>query len=404
MDAVDRLNQLATRLARVTPVLLNEDEDWDPFYDVLDDVLALDDPDDEMFVIGSVVDHFREHHPGVAQDLVAALLHEFEIESEYHARLTQDGLERGCLLFAIPFVTATGDAVPSVFRRAEDVRVLEDILREAQVLSEVAEFQLVPRVFSLDELYGRTFGEYFRMTRHWGDQLLDDGELDSAGPTCLSTISPGAKALPRANNPFVELHFLVGVLAVRKSDLPDVFPAVTMQEGDEDKEDSAQSEAEWMEEPSDPFEADPEVGVLPDGTDWEEAFCEELMVALELMQPPLAALMPSGFHEDMSSGLELEREVGLQHQFSVAMNNNGLQPEEVLAEQVPARDESGVSHGWLVHLVDASSSEVLEELGWPQFGHEAEEDCATALAMALQGAKVAPDEQFGHMSAPRTLH
>lgn len=403
MDAADRLNQLATRLARVTPLLLNEDEDWDPFYDVLDDVLALGDPDDEMFVIGSVVDHFRERYPQVAQDMVAALLHEFEIESEYHARLTQDGLERGCLLFAIPFVTATGDDVPSQFRRPEDVRVLEDILRESQVLSEVAEFQLVPRVFGLDELYGRTFGEYFSLTRYWGDQLLDEGELDSTGPECLRTDSPGAKTLPRANNPFVELHFLVGVLSVRKSDLPDVFPVVALK-GPEDKEEQSEGASEWMDEPTDPFDGDPEVGMLPDGTDWEEAFCEELMVALGLMQAPLAALMPSGFHEDMSSGLELEREVGLQQQFATALHGHGLEPGDAYAEQVPARDESGLSHGWLVHLVEASSADVLEELGWPQFGHEDEEGCAVALAMALQGAGVAPDEQFGQMSAPRTLH
>lgn len=375
------LERLAVRLAKAAPLLLNKDGDWDPFYDVLDEVLALTDPDDESFVINTVLDHFREHHPDRATNIVATLLAEFEVESEYHARSTQDGLERGCVLFAIPFVCAAGEAVPAVFRRTSDVRTLEGILREAQVVGDVAEFRLVPRVFSLHELYGRSFGEYFRMVRYWGDQLLDEGELDGAGPEHLAVASTSAKTLPQANNPFVQLHFLVGVLAARKGDLSDAFPAPVLRTSEAtDDEPSA-----LPDEPADPFKGEPEVGEMEGGEDWEVAFCDELMLALELMRAPLAALMPSGLHEDMSAGVELEREVGLQHQFRLCLENGGLDSSAVSVEQAPVRELGGSPQGWLVSLYEAGSSELLEEVEWPLLAHEAPADCSMALRMALDG-------------------
>ena len=58
MDDYADLKSLAVRMARATPLLLREDNDWGPFYEVLDDLLELT-PEDEMFVVQSVAEYFR---------------------------------------------------------------------------------------------------------------------------------------------------------------------------------------------------------------------------------------------------------------------------------------------------------------------------------------------------------
>lgn len=303
------------------------------------------------------------------------LIEEFEIEAVLQNLPNAAGRERSCLLFAIPVVIPESDIV-NTHADHEMLAEVHEVLQEADVIDQSADFGLVTRLFSYSELFSRSFGELRRLNRYLAEQVLrgesvlmlphDDFEI--------SQVLDGASATPG-----VDLFFIVGMAVTRPGDLENIFPQlsndVDESGGGFEKEKGFQVTDDGVAVAYDIGES----GMTNDGKPWENAFCQAFDDAWGAIEGALTVLPPDGLAEDLRRGLELAREVGLCQMFE----RNFEDPASQRWSRLSFLQESEGEVWFDVHCLSAPTVEPMETMRWPVLNHETEEDSLQKLLDSL---------------------
>lgn len=374
------LVDFAQRLAHLSQLMSNNAataEEADHFHALLDEVLDLSaEAESEVTstAMGILVDIGDT-------DSAAWLADELDIEMEMQHLPNEAGVDRACVMFALPVVTAAGE---SLQRWAIDQSVVGDIvlmLQEADVVDSSAQLGLVPRLFSYTELLALSYGQLRRMHRQMAHQVLSGETVVIPQAEFLADIPlDGEQTAPE-----VQLFFLLGVAATSNNDLPDIFPALPSEQDPEEAE--AQNgiglddEGEMAQ-----IELTPP-GLTEDGREWEKAFCDLFDEAFGLAQGALTVLPPDGLGEDLRRGLEVARECGLLEMMEQA--TEGL-PEDALVEaQLGAlleNEEGPYLHVYCVLPNDSGQAQLLGHSVWHVLRHESEEEAVNKLLTCLEDA------------------
>lgn len=343
------------------------------FERVLQRVLSLSDPH-ESDVISMALEALLQQDDEHAMDW---LLEEIEIESELqYIQMGKTGKERACLLFAIPVVMPASTAAPVTLPYSTHFETLHTILTDANVIGEDARFRLIPRLFTHEELRGRPFGDFMRLTRELGRQLLERGATDVQVDDTI--FPPPVIALPPdASTPYVDLRYLIGILVTTHEGLETAFPAF-----DDDTYGSAGDS--------------PDAGTtsLQDEVIWQSEFAEVLEAWSGRMLGVLNVAPPVGFHEDLRFGLELAREFNCRLHFQSVLDGAGLGVDDVAIAEVPFSSDGQDVCGITLALLNAGDEE-LDTAVWPALAHEELDDAVDKLHDLLtQMGFAAADELF----------
>jgi hypothetical protein len=348
---------------------------WDAFTEALDRTLSRGDPD-EFQVLSAATHALAARHDDEARDW---LIHEVEMESELqYLPDPKTGRNKACVLFALPIAAPADMALPNSLYANKAFDVLHNILEDAKVLDGQAHFRLLPRLLTAQQLRGRSKSEIRALTRSLGTQLLADRNgvlaledgVFTAEPPMLEDLSVYE---------FAHLRYLVGVAVTEDEFLNDLFPELQPPDADTPQEDKPGAAGAR------------EAGWLPDGSWWNQPFCEKLAECLLQVHPDFSVCAPQGFHDDLRIGLELLREQDARLQCALAMDAHSLVEDDVVVEEWPLVTPDGQVVGLGVYLVDAQDTDrVYAAISWPACHHEALDDAIEQLHAMLNTLDLVP--------------
>jgi hypothetical protein len=343
------LHQDAVALAKDARVLCRSPKNAvaaEAFEKLLQRVLERGDPY-ESDVIAEAIDRLYEQDDDEAAEW---LMEEFEIESELqYIVMGKGGAEKAALLFAIPVILPAFAGDAPIIPHSEHFEELHDILDEASVIDSCAQFRLLPKLFRMDELRNRPYGDFMKLARELGCQVLTPRNRDIQAD---DTVFPPntAPVSDTWTGPYAQLRFLVGVAVTTHEGLETVFPP--LDEGGGESEDDTEGASEE-----------------PEGVPWREPFIEALNAWTGSMLGALDVAAPVGLHEDMRFGMELHREFNCKMLLEAGMANAGLTLEEAAISEVPFSEDGNMVVGITVTLLDPDDND-LEEMLWEVLPHE----------------------------------
>lgn len=325
------------------------------------------------------------------------LLDELELDAQLQDLVDDQGQTWSCLLFALPVAVPSGDQLERMALSHEGVDALREVLSESEVISQSATVALVPRLFTFAELAQYPYSGLARLTRHLGLQALQGaGVAQMPQGASLSEMDAGSCS------PYVDLYFVVGVVAAFPSELEDVFPPLGEEAQDVasgrlevsfDQNDYPEFRQGLDEDSSEGPGQEPgeSLGLEP----WERVFCEVFDDTFFSIQGSLAVAPPDGLLEDLRRGQELAREVGLLRMLDV---HCATRPRVVLGA---LQDEERTAGAYVeVRCLAEDSCEVLEAVRWPVFVHETDDEALEQLSLCLADAQALVVDEQG---APLTM-
>jgi len=382
------LERDALTLAHLSQKLCRTDnltQEWHQFQDVLARVLSQGDPDESQIL------HTAISTLSIRQDEEAYvwLLNEVELESERQflpEPVTKK--ERVCVLFSIPVTCSVNTALPSGMYAEAAFEEMHDVLAQAKLFDEQASFRLLPRLFTPEELRGRSKSEIRALTCSLGAQVLEDPTsvlyledgLFTGTPPLLEDLSVYGHA---------QLRYLVGVAVIPHEFADKLFaedvspgaPAKEAGDGDEDGDSSDENKAEGS-------------GWLRDGSWWAQPFCEKMEDSLRVLGSGFTIGVPQGFHDDMRNGLVLLREQNAMHCLDETIQSLKLDESDLLVEEWPLSTPEGQVVGVAVYLTKASDEDtVYASIVWAKLHHESLEDTVDELHAMLNVMALAPADE-----------
>ncbi|SNS48759.1 hypothetical protein SAMN06265795_10343 [Noviherbaspirillum humi] len=318
-------------------------------------------------------------------DCIAWLLEEVEMESELQfIRLGKSGPTRACVLFAIPVVFPAFTEPSATPVNSAAFQELHDILEEQGIIGEEARFRLLPRLFTPQELRGRPYGDFMRLTRHLAVQLAQPHETDvSADGEAFPP--PAVVMTPLQAAPYVTLRYLVGLALTTEEGLNELFPPL---------DDDADEGGETAGDGNAPGQA-PGRALAQAIEDWSGA-----------MQGVLDVGAPMGLHADVRFGFELAREHNCRLQLKAALDNAALTLADAALAEFPLAGEDGEVIGIRLLLLDGDDR-ALEEMPWLTLPHESLDEAIDKLHLVLTEEGYAPADELlsgdGH-TASYLLH
>lgn len=369
------LAHLSQKLCRTDNLI----QEWHQFQDILARVLSQGDPTESQILHNAISAlSFRQD-----EEAYVWLLNEVEVECERQF-LPEPGTnkERACVLFAIPVTCSVNTGLPAGMYADAAFEEMHDVLTQAQLFDEQAMFRLLPRLFTPEELRGRSKSEIRALTVSLGTQVLED-------PTGVLYLEDGVftRTPPLLEDLSIhghaQLHYLIGIAAIPHEFLDklfaeDVSPGAAKQD-DDDSSDTTDSKVEGS-------------GWLQDGSWWARPFCQKMEDSLRIIGGGFTIGVPQGFHHDMRNGLVLLREQNAMHCFDETIAELKLDEDDVLVEEWPLSTPEGQVVGMAVYLTKASDEDtVYASVVWPKLHHESLDDAVDELhamlnVMALQPA------------------
>lgn len=379
----NKLTQLAQRLAhfaQMGSIGAETPDEADRFRRNLDELLALP-AARETAVAALALSGLQEIG---ASDSAAWLAEELEVECTMQHRPNAAGHERACLLFALAVVLPETDSV-STLGDLEQMPDLHEVLGEACVISPCAEFGLVSRLFSYNDLFAQSYGQLKRLNHFLADQVMQ-GEKTLFLPEDL-VLGPldGTSC-----SPYADLYFLVGMAVIRDQDLEDVFPPLASdepqnQEGGFEKEQGYHMGSAGE---TSTFKI-VDCGLTLDGNIWEQAFCETFDGAFGTIVGSLSVLPPDGVADDLRRGLEMARELGTGRMFATALPGEDVPK----WSRVSYLQESEGDAWYDVSCLCAPQVEPLDTVRWQVFNHETLEESLDKLLEFLEEAAIEPEDE-----------
>jgi hypothetical protein len=372
----DVAQELSILAQRINAESASADE-AERFYDLLGTTLNLP-VEQESAVTGRAMADLVCKGDG---DTARLLVDELEMQAQLQYLPSASGREKACLLFALPIVIPCGTAIQRSVIKPDQFDALHAILEEADVISQVAEFALLPRLLSYAELFSLSYGQIRALTQEFGGQVLS-GLRTLNVPESFAAV-PGLEGA--GCSPYVDLYFLVGLVSAVPRELEDVFPALAEAPREsgtraKNKEDTA------------PFG---ESGAMASGSAWEESFCPAFDMAFGALFGSLTVLPPDGITSDLRRGLELSREIGMLRMFQLTAPD-GTRPIARLSHLTQVDDE------WFVEVscLTARDGDVLEMNTWSVLNHESEADALEALVTCLSDAGIEQESPLADQNNP----
>ena len=375
----DQSNRLVY-LAQLMSTGTETPDEADRFYRLLDDVLNLP-PHLESEVTSTAMGLLLDLGD---QDTARWLADELEVECQLYYTLDAAGREHACLTFALPVVVPSGDMVQQHAWDEDLFDELHDILAEADVVNQAAQFGIIPRLFSYEELFAKSYGQLRTLTRELSAQVMVGHENLRLPESFETGALSGASC-----SPYADLYYLVGLAATRSSELPDIFPPLPEERDEADNSGHLGYTDDGDVRPM----VMGETGETGEGEYWEKPFCRAFDDAFGSILGSLTVLPPDGLAEDLRRGMELAREVGLLRMFELNGHDlptepgaaDGDQNSQRLYRMGPLQDKDGELFVEL-SCVETPGGDALETLLWPVLLHETEEESFSKLWGSLEDA------------------
>lgn len=359
-DAAEELSALVQRISAGA----ESAQQAERFYDLLGTTMNLP-VDQESAITGRAMHNLTSQGDG---DSARWLAEELEMQAQLQYLPTASGHEKACLLFALPVVIPCGTSLQRSVFNTEQFEALHTILEEADVISPVAEFALLPRLLSYSEIFSLSYGQIRTLTMEFGGQVLSGVRtLEAPENFAVAPDLEGAGC-----SPYVDLYFVVGLVSTVPRELEDVFPALA------DAPETG-ARAKKNKDPSGFGES----GAMANGSAWEKSFCPAFDAAFGALVGSLTVLPPDGITSDLRRGLELSREIGLMRMFELNVPD-GVQPMARLSALMRVDNE------WFVEVscISARGGAELEMNLWSVLNHETEHEALDALVECLTGAGI----------------
>jgi hypothetical protein len=389
-----QLTALCARLCRLAQLLSVEAEtakDADDFYYSLNRVLDFA-PEQEALAFrtcDSILESMGD------RETLRWLSEELEYEGMLQLRPDARGRPQACIVFAVPVVLPAEDSLEP-HATAHGLEALHDVLRDAQLLDDRANFGLVNRAFSATDFLSKTPGEMKRLNIELADQVMQGERTLRLPENFDAEIAHGASASPE-----VRLHFILGMAVISDELLEDLFPRLPDMPEEMERSGStmrllAQSEPDErgyiFQEGSIGTMVMNERGMTEQGLTWEQAFQTAFDDAFDTLEGALTALAPQGLYEDLRCGQECAREVALM--LSVR-NGMPVDAEPPLTARITPTVDMRQGDSVTVEIRCAGQQpERPIRVAWPVLGHESMDDAMGQLALCLDDNSIKIESPF----------